>query len=66
MKKVVNDMRSKSVPELKDEIQVARKELSKLILETKVNPKKDTNLISKKKRYLARLLTILTEKKTNS
>ena len=66
MKKIsIKDIQQKSVKELKVEVVKVRKELSKLVLEQKSNPTKDTNLVGKKRKYLARLLTVLNEKISN-
>ncbi len=63
MKKLIQKLDGKSIADLaKDEIKL-RGDLAKLILERVVNPGKDTNLISKKKRELAQILTIMNVKK---
>ncbi len=63
MKRVnIKDIRLKSLKELSVEIDKVRKELSKLRLEQVSNPAKDTNLLKKKRKYLAQLLTVLKEK----
>jgi ribosomal protein L29 len=62
MKKIVADLRKKTGKELEKEIQTIKEEIAKLQLEMKVNPVKDTNLLTKKKKKLAILLTVFTEK----
>jgi len=62
MKKIVADLRKKTEKELEKEIQVIKEEIAKLQLEMKINPIKDTNLLIKKKKKLAILLTVFTEK----
>ncbi len=62
MKKIVADLRKKTKKELEKEIQTIKEEIAKLQLEMKVNPVKDTNLLTKKKKKLAILLAVFTEK----
>lgn len=63
MKKNLSELRNKTVKELEKEVKDTREEIAKLKLEIKVNPTKDTNMLAKKNKTLARRLTILTEKK---
>lgn len=63
MKKTANEFKDKSIVELEKETVVLRQEMVKLQLEGKVNPQKDTNILFKKRKRLAVLLTIKTEKK---
>jgi len=63
MKKVINKLKQKTIKELEQEVNNLRQEIAKLKIETKVNPPKDTNFLVKKRKKLAQLLTILTEKK---
>lgn len=63
MKKVINELKQKTIKELEQEVNNLRQEIAKLKIETKVNPPKDTNFLVKKRKKLAQLLTILTEKK---
>ena len=62
MKKFVQKYRQLDLKTLAKKEQELRKEIAKLKLEIKVNPPKDTNLLSKKRRELAVLLTIKREK----
>ena len=62
MKKTMGELRDKSLEALQKEIVQLGEELAKLRLEGGVNPAKDTNLIPKKKKRLAVLLTIAGEK----
>lgn len=62
MRKGIKALKEKSIPELEKEIRVLRVEIATERLQGKVNPPKDTNLLQKKKKRLARILTILTEK----
>ena len=62
MKKIVTELKKKTVKELEKDIQSTREEIAKFRLEAKVNPVKDSNLLVKKKKKLAVLLTVLTEK----
>jgi len=63
MKKAVADLKTKSIKQLEIEISKLREEIAKLKLEIKINQPKDTNLLFKKRKQLARMLTVLTEKK---
>ena len=62
MKKFVQKYRQLDLKTLAKKEQELRKEIAKLKLEIKVNPPKDTNLLSKKRRELAVFLTIKREK----
>jgi len=62
MKKIVAELKKKTVKEIEKDIQSLREEIAKNRLEAKVNPVKDSNFLVKKKKKLAVLLTILTEK----
>lgn len=62
MKKQIKKLKEKTVAELLKEEQVLRRELTKLQLEAKVNAPKDTNFLMKKRKNLANILTILSEK----
>ena len=53
----------KTTKELVSEIEKIRREISKMQLEKKVNPPKDTNTIKKKRKQLAVLLTMEREKR---
>jgi ribosomal protein L29 len=63
MKKLVKQYQSKTLNELEKERQVLSEEIAKLKITSKVNPQKDTNLIFKKRKQLAVLLTVISEKK---
>lgn len=58
MKKIVKEYKDKSAKELGVEEKKLRDELNKSIMETKVKQEKDTNLVSKKRKRLAIVLTI--------
>jgi ribosomal protein L29 len=62
MKKEVKELKQKNIKELRKEIENIRQEIAKLKLEQKINPPKDTNLLKKKRKKLAVLLTVLKEK----
>ena len=62
MKKNIKELKNKTAKELSEEIKKQRVELAKLNLGQKSNPAKDTNALAKKKKQLARMLTIETEK----
>ena len=62
MKKITKTYREKTSKELIKETQSLREEIAKLQLSFKGNPPKDTNLLMKKRKQLAVLLTVLGEK----
>ena len=62
MKKITKTYREKTSKELIKETQSLREEIAKLQLSFKSNPPKDTNLLMKKRKQLAVLLTVLGEK----
>jgi ribosomal protein L29 len=63
MKKNTKIYREKTIKELEKMNIILREEIAKLLLSFKSNPPKDSNLLAKKKKLLAVLLTILSEKK---
>ncbi|PIQ72771.1 hypothetical protein COY13_03100 [Candidatus Roizmanbacteria bacterium CG_4_10_14_0_2_um_filter_36_35] len=63
MKKLTKQYRDKTVKELTQETMILIEEIAKLRLSQKSAPAKDTNLLMKKRKQLAVLLTVLTEKK---
>lgn len=63
MKKITKLYQEKSLKELEKESQLIRQEIAKLKLLLKTTPQKNTNLLIKKRKQLAVLLTVLTEKK---
>lgn len=63
MKKLTKEYKTKTKEELEKLAQSLREEIAKLRLEVKVNPPKDTNLLIKKRKILALILTLITEKK---
>lgn len=62
MKKITKTYREKISKELAKDLYLLREEIAKLQLSFKSNPPKDTNSLMKKKKQLAVLLTVLTEK----
>jgi ribosomal protein L29 len=62
MKKEVEELKQKTIKEIRKEIEKVRQEIAQLKLEQKINPPKDTNILRKKRKKLAVLLTILKEK----
>ena len=62
MKKITKTYREKTSKELIKETQLLREEIAKLQLSFKSNPPKDTNLLVKKRKQLAVLLTVQAEK----
>ena len=63
MKKLVKDYRQKTVIELEKEITGLKEEVAKLKLTQRASPVKDTNLLMKKRKQLAALLTVLAQKR---
>lgn len=63
MKKTMQDLGQKKIDELEKEVLSLRGEMIKLKLEKASSPAKDTNLLSKKKKRLSQVLTILSEKR---
>lgn len=61
MKKNTSELKKKTAKELQKDIQILREEIAKLSLEAKASPPKDSNLLVKKRKILARTLTVLTE-----
>ncbi|MFA5770785.1 MAG: 50S ribosomal protein L29 [Patescibacteria group bacterium] len=63
MKKTTKIYNEKTNNELIKEANLMREEIAKLQLSFKSNPPKDTNSLVKKRKQLAVILTILSEKK---
>lgn len=63
MKKQTKDLQSKTIKELEKMSISLREEIAKLLLNRKVNPGKDVNNLFKKRKQLAVLLTVLSQKK---
>ncbi|KKP65859.1 MAG: hypothetical protein UR68_C0022G0004 [Candidatus Roizmanbacteria bacterium GW2011_GWA2_35_19] len=63
MKKDTSALRQKKVSELEKQASSIYEELLKLNLSKKSSPVKDTNVIFKKRKQLAVILTLITEKK---
>jgi ribosomal protein L29 len=63
MKKITKIYSGKIIKELEKDANLMREEIAKLQLSFKSNPPKDTNSLVKKRKQLAVLLTVLSEKK---
>lgn len=63
MKKLVKDLREKSITELVKKENNLRQEIGKMTVELKVSQPKNTNEIFRKRKELAVVLTVLQEKK---
>jgi ribosomal protein L29 len=63
MKKLTKELQTKSVKDLEKEAETLHTEIAKLSVERKVKPEKDTNLITKKRKRLAVILTLMGQKK---
>ncbi|MBI2641248.1 50S ribosomal protein L29 [Candidatus Roizmanbacteria bacterium] len=66
MKKITKELQNKSVKELQKEAEVLRQEIAKLRLESGINPLKDTNVLIKKRKKLAVVLTLLWQKRSSA
>lgn len=62
MKKITRAFNEKPIDQLKKDGQSLKDEIIKLKLEMKTNPPKDTNLLFKKRKQLAVILTLITQK----
>ncbi len=62
MKKITKEYTNKTAEELKKEAESLRKEIAKLEIERQAKPQKDTNMIFKKKKRLAVVLTTIRQK----
>lgn len=63
MKKITKIYHEKTSKELVKDVNSIREEIAKLQLSSKSNPPKDTNSLVKKRKQLAVILTVLSEKK---
>lgn len=63
MRKLTAELSKIKSTDMNKQIIAVREEIAKLKLEEKVNPQKDTNLIEKKKKRLAVLLTLFSQTK---
>ncbi len=63
MRKSITDLVKKSVNDLEKELNTAKQEVNKLIIQLKLKPEKDSNIVFKKRRRIAQIATILQEKK---
>ncbi|MEI6532251.1 MAG: 50S ribosomal protein L29 [Candidatus Roizmanbacteria bacterium] len=63
MKKAKLDYKNLDIKELRISIKKINDEIQKLVLEVKVNPQKNTNLITNLKKQLASIMTSVSEKK---
>ncbi len=63
MKKNIKKYQQMDIKALEKEILKLREEIARLRLTFKISPPKDTNLLIKKRKELARMLTVLNEKK---
>ena len=59
MKKLTKEITAKTSQQILSEVGKIRQEIAKLKLEAKINPPKDSNLLSKKRKKLAVMLTVL-------
>lgn len=62
MKKAAKELRPKTVEELQKEAQTLREEIAKMTIEKNIKEEKDTNALFKKKKRLAVVLTLITQK----
>lgn len=62
MKKQTKELNQKTIEELQNEVRILRAEIAKLRLYYRVNQEKNTNIIPMKRKKLAAVLTVLSEK----
>lgn len=62
MRKTTAEVSKMKIADIQKQIQTTREEIAKLRLEKRVSPQKDSNLITKKRKRLAVMLTVLSEK----
>lgn len=62
MKKSVQDLKQKDVKELQTEVEKLRSEIAKDRMEMKAHRPKDTNIVSKKRKRVAMLQTLINQK----
>jgi len=63
MKKTMKELQDKTAAILEKEAASLRNEIAKYVLEMSTNPQKDTNILPKKKKKLAVVLTLLSVKR---
>lgn len=61
--KITKELIGKTVKELEKQAGALREDIAKTILNQKVNPAKDTNILRKKRKQLAVILTVITQKR---
>lgn len=59
------EVREMSIADLQDRIQAEKQNLDTLRINHSVSPLEDTSVISKKRKDIARMMTILAEKQNN-
>lgn len=62
MKKAVIKIQQKSVAELHKDLSQLRTEITKIMVESRLAPQKDSNLVMKKRKEIARILTVMNQK----
>lgn len=62
MRKTTAEVSKMKIADIQKQVQATREEIAKLRLEKRVSPQKDSNLITKKRKRLAVMLTVLSEK----
>lgn len=63
MSKIMESIRTKTAEDIRKEIATIKKEIDARMVQTVSKAEKDTNSISKKRKRLARLLSVLSENK---
>lgn len=66
MKKTTNEFKNKSEKELSKQIEALRREITKEVIESKISPSKDTNSLTKKRKKLAVVMTVLRMKELSN
>lgn len=62
MKKSKAKIQKKSVAELNKDLAQLRSEITKITVESRLAPQKDSNLVTKKRKEIARILTVMNQK----
>jgi ribosomal protein L29 len=62
MRKAAKELRVKTIEELEKESQTLRAEIAKMAIESKIKPEKDSNTVFKKRKRLAVILTMISQK----
>ncbi len=62
MNKSMSKIQQKSVAELNKDLAQLRSDITKITVESRLAPQKDSNLVTKKRKEIARILTVMNQK----